>query len=86
MALALNNLKRVDMPLNKETKPNYNDQGDCRVQLFLFLLMNVKFLLVEQHRCVYVQEYIEEHRLRVRLYFSTAYLTGVGCEMGSKWP
>ena len=22
MALALNNLKRVDMPLNKETKPN----------------------------------------------------------------
>ena len=24
MALALNNLKRVDMPLNKETKPNQN--------------------------------------------------------------
>ena len=24
MALALNNLKRVDMPLNKETKPNHN--------------------------------------------------------------
>ena len=24
MALALNNLKRVDMPLNKETKPNRN--------------------------------------------------------------
>ena len=24
MALALNNLKRVDMPLNKETKPNLN--------------------------------------------------------------
>ena len=23
MALALNKLKRVDMPLNKETKPNY---------------------------------------------------------------
>ena len=23
MALALNNLKRVDMPLNKETKPNH---------------------------------------------------------------
>ena len=26
MALALNNLKRVDMPLNKETKPN---QTNC---------------------------------------------------------
>ena len=25
MALALNNLKRVDMPLNKETKPNWED-------------------------------------------------------------
>ena len=24
MALALNNLKRVDMPLNKETKPESN--------------------------------------------------------------
>ena len=24
MGLALNNLKRVDMPLNKETKPNLN--------------------------------------------------------------
>ena len=24
MALALNNLKRVDMPLNKETKPNHH--------------------------------------------------------------
>ena len=23
MALALNNLKRIDMPLNKETKPNH---------------------------------------------------------------
>ena len=26
MALALNNLKRVDMPLNKETKPNQPNQ------------------------------------------------------------
>ena len=25
MALALNNLKRVDMPLNKETKLNHSD-------------------------------------------------------------
>ena len=25
MALALNNLKRVDMPLNKETKPNQSN-------------------------------------------------------------
>ena len=28
MALALNNLQRVDMPLNKETKPNHNQTGD----------------------------------------------------------
>ena len=27
MALALNNLKRVDMPLNKETKPNQTNYG-----------------------------------------------------------
>ena len=27
MALALNNLKRVDMPLNKETKPNLNNNS-----------------------------------------------------------
>ena len=27
MALALNNLKRVDMPLNKETKPNQTITG-----------------------------------------------------------
>ena len=26
MALALNNLKKVDMPLNKETKPNQTNQ------------------------------------------------------------
>ena len=26
MALALNNLKRIDMPLNKETKPNQTIQ------------------------------------------------------------
>ena len=26
MALALNNLKRVDMPLNKEAKPNQTEQ------------------------------------------------------------
>ena len=26
MALALNNLKRVDMPLNKEAKPNQRDR------------------------------------------------------------
>ena len=26
MALALNNLKRVDMPLNKETKPNQKEE------------------------------------------------------------
>ena len=32
MALALNNLKRVDMPLNKETKPNqllWQSKGDA---------------------------------------------------------
>ena len=33
MALALNNLKRVDMPLNKETKPNHS-WGDKRVDNF----------------------------------------------------
>ena len=27
MALALNNLKRVDMPLNKETKPKRIEEG-----------------------------------------------------------
>ena len=30
MALALNNLKRVDMPLNKETKPNLNYLVSCK--------------------------------------------------------
>ena len=42
MALALNNLKRVDMPLNKETKPLYIDlivnekelRKDYRKQLY----------------------------------------------------
>ena len=29
MALALNNLKIVDMPLNKETKPNLLYHSDC---------------------------------------------------------
>ena len=33
MALALNNLKRVDMPLNKKTRPNQN-QSDLERQLF----------------------------------------------------
>ena len=28
MALVLNNLKRVDMPLNKQTKPNLNDKSN----------------------------------------------------------
>ena len=29
MDLALNNLKRVDMPLNEETKPNQTNYHDC---------------------------------------------------------
>ena len=33
MALALNNLKRVDMPLNKETKPNHLSCVDTRCSL-----------------------------------------------------
>ena len=32
MALALNNLKRVDMPLNKETKPNQKELYKRRQQ------------------------------------------------------
>ena len=39
MALALNNLKRVDMPLNKETKPNQDLQ---RMILFTELFSNIK--------------------------------------------
>ena len=35
MALALNNLKRVDIPLNKETKPN----------LYIYILLTNKILL-----------------------------------------
>ena len=31
MALALNNLKRVDMPLNKQTKPNQTNQENLNI-------------------------------------------------------
>ena len=34
MALALNNLKRVDMPLNKETKPNQTKTNTEHIKLF----------------------------------------------------
>ena len=39
MALALNNLKRVDMPLNKETKPNQTlgETELCVIELVLQL-------------------------------------------------
>ncbi len=33
MALALNNLKRVDMPLNKETKPNHEQLARLNIML-----------------------------------------------------
>ena len=32
MALALNNLKRVDMPLDKETKPNQTKPKSERIE------------------------------------------------------
>ena len=36
MALALNNLKRVDMPLNKETKPNLIMQDKIKYYFWVF--------------------------------------------------
>ena len=39
MALALNNLKRVDMPLNKEakpTKPNYSIVVELKLQSYYY--------------------------------------------------
>ena len=53
MALALNNLKRVDMPLNKETKPNQTNVNN----IFLILLKcqnifkSLKIFLKESQTC-----------------------------------
>ena len=44
MALALNSLKRVDMPLNKETKPNQTNTGGLccfRYERFINILTSV---------------------------------------------
>ena len=44
MALALNNLKRVDMPLNKETKPNQT-RSECFMEYSTGALPSDSFLL-----------------------------------------
>ena len=45
MALALNNLKRVDIPLNKETKPNQTNL--IKHQSFVYTQLNVKTVLFQ---------------------------------------
>ena len=45
MALALNNLKRVDMPLNKETKPNLEPFNRVQTNLeYYFELLELDIL------------------------------------------
>ena len=46
MALALNNLKRVDMPLNKETKPNLKMALKYWISVWIFSL-SIYFLVDE---------------------------------------
>ena len=47
MALALNNLKRVDMPLNKETKPERERYSAINIHMYMKILDNFLILMIE---------------------------------------
>ena len=55
MALALNNLKRVDIPLNKETKPNQTKSSMFPFKVFCFLffllLLGCIFFILIRYMC-----------------------------------
>ena len=61
MALALNNLKRVDMPLNKETKPIITIGS----HIFLMVYGLLYSLLIIFHVdifCIFIEGWIEGNR------------------------
>ena len=79
MDLALNNLKRVNMPLNKETKPNHlnsQDNGDNFEMLnrifHSFLNRNINIIMDHRHNGdptgVRVISYINKFRVLVSLF------------------
>ena len=57
MALALNNLKRVDMPLNKEIKPNQTKGISPKVNIIARLEFELAYYNVEiQHANYYADD------------------------------